>query len=142
MYNLSNFSNLTGVISWIGLFTTQNSSYTEYYWIDNSTLDFENWAGGEPNGNGPDGYEGCVQIYSNNGKWNDVVCTDKLGYICQIPKGRIFCVSICNTVGCIFLCDVFIIPVLVQIAPANRSALSKPYNGLDYDKSNLDREEE
>ena len=83
---------LTGVNSWIGLFTTQNSSYTEYFWIDNSTLDFENWENGEPNGNGPDGYEGCVKIYANNGRWNDVVCTDKLGYICQIPKGRIFCV--------------------------------------------------
>ena len=44
---------------------------------------------GEPNGNGPDGNEHCVQMYASGGKigkWNDQICSDKFGYICQIPK--------------------------------------------------------
>ena len=74
--------------SWIGLFTTQNSG-TNYFWVDNSAVDFINWEDGEPNGNGPNGYELCVQSYAHNGKWNDAACTDLMGYICKIPKSTL-----------------------------------------------------
>ena len=73
------------ITSWIGLFTTQNSG-TNYFWVDNSAVDFINWEDGEPNGNGPSGTELCVQSYAHNGKWNDAYCEDMMGYICKIPK--------------------------------------------------------
>ena len=75
----------TQTTSWIGLFTTQNAG-TNYFWVDNSAVDFINWEDGEPNGNGPYGYELCVQSYGHNGKWNDAACTDMMGYVCKIPK--------------------------------------------------------
>ena len=74
--------------SWIGLFTTQNSG-TNYFWVDNSAVDFINWEDGEPNGNGPNGGELCVQSLAHNGKWNDAACTDLMGYICKIPKSTL-----------------------------------------------------
>merc|ERR1712008_55721 len=67
---------------------TQNSG-TNYFWVDNSAVDFINWEDGEPNGNGPDGGELCVQSLAHNGKWNDAACTDLMGYICKIPKIQI-----------------------------------------------------
>ena len=75
------------VTSWIGLFTTQNSG-TNYFWVDDSAVDFINWESGEPNGNGPYGTELCVQAYAHNGKWNDASCTDMMGYVCKIPKSK------------------------------------------------------
>ena len=77
----------TQVTSWIGLFTTQNAG-TNYFWVDDSAVDFINWESGEPNGNGPYGTELCVQAYAHNGKWNDASCTDMMGYVCKIPKSK------------------------------------------------------
>jgi len=78
----------TQMTSWIGLFTTQNSG-TNYFWVDDSAVDFTNWEEGEPNGNGAFGTELCIQAYAHNGKWNDASCTDKMAYICKIPKIQI-----------------------------------------------------
>ena len=72
--------------SWIGLFRTYNSSFE---WVDNSNLDFVKWENGEPNGY--NWREFCVEMYANNGKWNDMICPFESGYICQIPKGKFFC---------------------------------------------------
>ena len=78
---------ITQMTSWIGLFTTQNSG-TNYFWVDDSAVDFTNWEEGEPNGNGAFGTELCIQAYAHNGKWNDASCTDRMAYICKIPKSK------------------------------------------------------
>ena len=88
---------------------------SDHIWIDNSTVDFVNWNSGEPNGNGPDGNENCVHMYASDGemgKWNDLVCSNKLGYICQIPKIKI--------------------PIIPVPSPATKSGLNESWNGLDY----------
>jgi len=69
--------------SWIGM----NDEEIEgtFKWGDGSKVDagWTNWDGGEPNsyGNGED----CVQAIEN-GKWNDISCSEPLVYICQVSK--------------------------------------------------------
>ena len=75
---------------WIGLFTTVDHNLIDYFWSDNSAVDFTNWEEGEPNDS--TGTELCVEAYGHNGKWNDASCEpyygEGKGYICKMPKSK------------------------------------------------------
>ena len=59
-----------------------------WLWLDNSNVTSERWGPGEPSGDGQCG--SIAQIGSNWKDWalNDVPCSTRLGYICQIPAGK------------------------------------------------------
>lgn len=68
---------------WIGLF--DDSYENTYKWLDNSPVDFTNWKPGEPSTYN----ERCVEMMvsgDNTGKWNDVSCESRRGFICQTNK--------------------------------------------------------
>ncbi|XP_058889912.1 macrophage mannose receptor 1-like [Acipenser ruthenus] len=67
---------------WIGL--TKDSSYG-WAWTDKSSFGFVNWAPGEPNEifHPGGGAEKCVEMYVQDGKWNDNNCLEKRGFICR-----------------------------------------------------------
>ncbi|MEJ0073423.1 MAG: lectin-like protein [Candidatus Saccharibacteria bacterium] len=52
---------------------------------------YVNWAGGEPNNNGP-GPENCMETYISDGTWNDLSCDDTNGVCggiwCSRPDGK------------------------------------------------------
>lgn len=66
---------------WIGL--NDRSSEGLFVWSDASPLDFESWAGGEPNNSGE---EDCVHfpIWAG-GNWNDLPCDSQSFYVCELP---------------------------------------------------------
>ena len=78
------FSQMNGISS--NLFIGLNDIKTEgeFQWSDQSNVDFINWQRGQP-----DNYrnnEDCTHLYKYmtfNGKWNDLSCSDDIGYICQ-----------------------------------------------------------
>ncbi|XP_072020401.1 macrophage mannose receptor 1-like [Amphiura filiformis] len=70
---------------WIGLHDLSGEGNFE--WSDSTSIDFTNWAPGEPNnaGNGED----CVHLtaaYHNVGMWNDLECDRQENYICKRHK--------------------------------------------------------
>ena len=70
---------------WIGLRDFgENGHFT---WTDDSNVRFTNWAHGEPNN--PIGYpQTCVQMYRNNGLWNDDKCESEGGFACKFERGH------------------------------------------------------
>jgi len=66
---------------WIGL--NDRDSEGVYEWDNGAELSFESWNEGEPNNY--DGSENCIEMYSNNGLWNDVQCRNQQGFICSFP---------------------------------------------------------
>ena len=59
----------------------------DWLWFDNSRITSDAWGPGEPSGNGQ-----CGSIAREN-HWkdwalNDIPCSTRQGYICQIPTGR------------------------------------------------------
>ena len=56
---------------------------SDHQWLDGSMLNFTYWASGEPNN---DTAQLCVEMYFDNGKWNDIPCTDLKGYVCKMPQ--------------------------------------------------------
>ena len=56
-------SSLLTLLHWSGLARARDGSIS---WMDESALDFENWADGEPNSVEGDG-EDCVQMYTQVG---------------------------------------------------------------------------
>ena len=63
--------------AWMGL-SLKNGSF---YWTDGSKPRYKNWNYGEPNNF--NGREHCVEIYVNNGKWNDIPCFVKRPFVCE-----------------------------------------------------------
>lgn len=60
----------------------QDSGRGFIFWNSGYTYGYSNWNTGEPNNSG--GNENCAQFYySNNGKWNDLNCSNSLGYIVE-----------------------------------------------------------
>ncbi|XP_071824781.1 macrophage mannose receptor 1-like isoform X2 [Apostichopus japonicus] len=60
------------------------SDTEQFYWVDGAPIDYTNWNSGEPNESG--GEEDCVEMVWNQqvvGKWNDIICTQESGYVCQ-----------------------------------------------------------
>lgn len=71
--------------AWIGLHDTIQAG--RYYWLDNSDLQYTNWAPGEPSFFGI--MEDCVKMvydHLDSGVWKDDECHKKMGYICQNAK--------------------------------------------------------
>ena len=69
---------------WIGL--NDRSHENKFVWSDGTPFSssvFNNWGRGEPNNHLG---EHCANL--QNDVWNDVICTNKLGYICERQKGR------------------------------------------------------
>jgi len=50
-----------------------------YYWSDNTCVDFERWADGEPNNLGD---EDCTHLMGS-GYWNDNQCTNTYAVACR-----------------------------------------------------------
>ncbi|KAK4329168.1 hypothetical protein Pmani_000459 [Petrolisthes manimaculis] len=83
---------------WIGL---QQQSY-RYYWMDQTSMTYTNWALGEPNLRILTRWrELCVEMlpYHEAGRWNSVRCDEMRSYVCQqhpdpsitIPLTRSLC---------------------------------------------------
>lgn len=65
-----------GAEFWIGL--SDRELEGEFRWIDGSSTDFTNWAGGEPNdASGED----CAELTAG-GSWNDLPCDSTLPHVC------------------------------------------------------------
>jgi hypothetical protein len=67
----------SGTACWIGLddIATEGS----WVWKDGTTLDYENWADGEPSG----GNENCAAFW-HQPKWNDDNCENSNCYTCGL----------------------------------------------------------
>ena len=59
------------------------STESGWQWKDDSIVQFVNWAKNQPND--WQGEEDCVDL-QKNGKWNDVSCSMKLHFICEIHR--------------------------------------------------------
>ncbi|XP_062868150.1 macrophage mannose receptor 1 [Trichomycterus rosablanca] len=66
---------------WIGL--SKDASFG-WGWTDMTALGYTNWRPGEPNGAQHDvGREDCVEMYNDDGTWNDNSCFQKRGFVCK-----------------------------------------------------------
>ena len=63
-----------------------------FSWTDGTPVEYTNWAEGEPSD--PDGSQGenCVEMYTNNGQWNDISCASQNGYVCKVMRGM-YCLN-------------------------------------------------
>jgi len=73
---------------WIGLNDQHNES--QFVWSDGTPYNasvYSNWYPGEPNDRA--GEEDCVELFRTS--WNDNVCEEEYGYICEKnkPKGNL-----------------------------------------------------
>ena len=69
-------------VAWIGLH--QNGS--DWDWVDGSRASYLPWDTDEPNDGGLFGdAEDCVELRSGPARWNDRVCGDTFGFICEWP---------------------------------------------------------
>ncbi|GIY70545.1 macrophage mannose receptor 1 [Caerostris extrusa] len=73
----------------------------EFVWADKSELDLTFWDSNEPN----DENEQCVELKTEDMRWNDINCNEKRGFICSIKKARGF--SIGALVG-VIICVLFV----------------------------------
>ncbi|XP_077578104.1 galactose-specific lectin nattectin-like [Stigmatopora nigra] len=61
--------------AWIGLSDAIEGS--TFLWTDGSDNEYENFADGEPNETGS-----CVEIDTDDGSWDDILCSAELPYVC------------------------------------------------------------
>ena len=67
---------------WLGIHD-KNEEGTWVYASDNSPLEFDNWAGGEPSNSGIGEDCGIVENDGGNGGWNDLHCTNwRKSFVC------------------------------------------------------------
>jgi len=64
----------------------------DFYWTGGMKVDQFFWGGIDPNQFGQ-GLETCADIYSVNGKMYDWPCSEKLSYICELPKQDQICLK-------------------------------------------------
>ncbi|KAL3837096.1 hypothetical protein ACJMK2_022477 [Sinanodonta woodiana] len=66
-----------------GLWLGSDKLYPEEQrsWANGDKFSYLNWEPGEPNSHVID--ENCVEIHTNDSRWNDVRCTELNGYICE-----------------------------------------------------------
>ncbi|XP_072046222.1 hyalin-like [Amphiura filiformis] len=64
---------------WIGLH--DKVSEGTFLWIDDTSVDYTDWPGGQPNNAG--GNEDCAELRTLDGRWNDLPCTTTIGYVCK-----------------------------------------------------------
>ncbi|CAH1789708.1 unnamed protein product [Owenia fusiformis] len=78
IYNLAVSSSITGTF-WIGFNDINEERMFE--WIDGSTIPYENWEHGEPNG---ENNQNCTRIQlSEDWEWEDKQCTYEKQFICK-----------------------------------------------------------
>ncbi len=66
---------------WIGL--SDRKTEGTFVWTDGTPVNFESWAGGEPNNAGD---EDCANVTPwVGGDWNDLFCDQQRPYICRLP---------------------------------------------------------
>lgn len=54
--------------------------------MDQTPVDWTYWSRNEPNDR--DDNEACVEmVWTDNGRWNDVSCGNRLNYLCEGPAG-------------------------------------------------------
>ena len=58
-----------------------------FAWDDGSPFDYIYWAPGEPSGLNGEQDEECVQMYTADGKWNDLYCQKKWPFVCKFTNG-------------------------------------------------------
>ena len=63
-------------------------------WSDNSILDYVNWGEGQPDSH--DTSEYCTKVREDGGKWDDVLCSEKKGFICKAKKSKNVFIRISN----------------------------------------------
>ncbi len=81
-----------GRAAWIGLEGTKTGKGTQrdWKWITGEALTTPSWKPNEPND--WDGNEGCAEILTAYGLWNDTRCNLKQGYLCQgKPSTKLTC---------------------------------------------------
>ncbi len=67
---------------WIGL--DDQLVEGSFEWRDGTALDYQNWAGGEPNDY--DANEDCGHLADwAGGAWNDIPCNNAMPYVCWLP---------------------------------------------------------
>ena len=59
-----------------------------FVWSDGRPYGYMNWEEGEPSDEDGSLGEDCVEMYSTNGKWNDIPCGNINAYICKYYKGK------------------------------------------------------
>ena len=57
-------------------------------WTTGREVGYVDWSPGEPSDPDGTGGENCVEIYTSNGKWNDVSCDVQNGYVCMVRRGK------------------------------------------------------
>uniref|UniRef100_A0A8C8BII7 MRC1 protein n=1 Tax=Otus sunia TaxID=257818 RepID=A0A8C8BII7_9STRI len=67
---------------WIGIYRNANG---QLLWQDNSTLDFVNWAEGQPS---EEQLDHCVELSAFSGYWSILPCSSQKGFICKKPKSK------------------------------------------------------
>ena len=67
---------------WIG--ASDDTTEDTFLWVDGSSVDYSNWASGEPNDYGSG--EDCAEQYSG-GTWNDRSCTSTQAFVCNDVTG-------------------------------------------------------
>ncbi|XP_038076947.1 macrophage mannose receptor 1-like [Patiria miniata] len=70
----------TETVVWLG--ANDLSSEGGWEWSNGSPFKFLNWASGEPNNWGTGG-EHCTELKISNGLWNDISCSNTMGYVCK-----------------------------------------------------------
>ncbi len=58
----------------------------DFYWMDGTEKDYTHWDILQPSD--LDENEDCVEVYADNGKWNDIFCNRVNAYVCKFYKGR------------------------------------------------------
>jgi len=73
---------------WIG--GNDLATEDQFVWSDGCKMSYSNWNTNEPNNYGNN--EDCVHfIAAKNGKWNDLDCNSKLGFVCKRAKRNYKC---------------------------------------------------
>ena len=60
--------------------------YNNWRWEDTSELDYTNWGEGQPDSHDTSQY--CGKVRQDGGKWDDVLCSEKKGFICKAKKSE------------------------------------------------------
>ncbi|CAH1775812.1 unnamed protein product [Owenia fusiformis] len=68
---------------WTGLFKSIDGNFQ---WPNGEAVSYTNWNDGEPSGTDGTAEENCVEIYAGSGKWNDVSCDVRRGFVCKMPQ--------------------------------------------------------
>ncbi|XP_042223021.1 macrophage mannose receptor 1-like [Homarus americanus] len=80
IYNQLLSQHLSQNMIWLGM----KNDIDGNRWLDGTPVAYYNWEDGEPNGYYT---EDCVNMYLEDGKWNDMNCEERMAFVCE-KKGR------------------------------------------------------